>query len=228
MMFAQPTRSRLKGCASPNNGVPHGEAYALSRRAVALIDHAMDAGGGRRTLRHPPLELEQGRHPRSRLSRGEPDGQGARAQARRRRHHRDGGDLRLPRRRISARQAQRAGRHIASGRLSQMAVLRSELHRGGDDGSRQPAQGRAAARHAGLRRFRHRDGCDGESGREGPLSHGRAVHCRRRGRRLDAALGHDVFKLVPERPEFTAYTNRLAARPALQRAEAKDKELAAA
>jgi glutathione S-transferase len=37
-----------------------------------------------------------------------------------------------------------------------------------------------------------------------------------------------MFKMVPERPEFTAYTNRLAARPALQRAEAKDKELAAA
>jgi glutathione S-transferase len=37
-----------------------------------------------------------------------------------------------------------------------------------------------------------------------------------------------MFKLVPERPEFTDYTNRLAARPALQRAEAKDKELAAA
>jgi glutathione S-transferase len=37
-----------------------------------------------------------------------------------------------------------------------------------------------------------------------------------------------MFKLVPERPEFTAYTSRLAARPALQRAEAKDKELAAA
>ena len=36
-----------------------------------------------------------------------------------------------------------------------------------------------------------------------------------------------MFKLVPERPDFTAYTNRLAARPALQRAEAKDKELAA-
>jgi glutathione S-transferase len=39
-----------------------------------------------------------------------------------------------------------------------------------------------------------------------------------------------LFKLVPERPEFTAYTNRLAARPAFQRAEDKDKdkELAAA
>jgi glutathione S-transferase len=37
-----------------------------------------------------------------------------------------------------------------------------------------------------------------------------------------------MFKLVPERSEFTAYTNRLAARPAFQRAEAKDKELAAA
>jgi glutathione S-transferase len=37
-----------------------------------------------------------------------------------------------------------------------------------------------------------------------------------------------MFKLLPERPEFIAYTNRLAARPALQRAEAQDKELAAA
>jgi glutathione S-transferase len=37
-----------------------------------------------------------------------------------------------------------------------------------------------------------------------------------------------MFKLLPERGEFTAYTGRLAQRPALQRAEAKDKELAAA
>jgi glutathione S-transferase len=37
-----------------------------------------------------------------------------------------------------------------------------------------------------------------------------------------------MFKLLPERPEFTAYVGRLATRPALQRAEAQDKELAAA
>jgi glutathione S-transferase len=37
-----------------------------------------------------------------------------------------------------------------------------------------------------------------------------------------------MFKLLPERSEFTAYASRLAARPAAQRAEAKDKELAAA
>src|SRR3984893_18553044 len=36
------------------------------------------------------------------------------------------------------------------------------------------------------------------------------------------------FKLLPERPEFTAYTGRLAQRPALQRTDSKDKELAAA
>src|SRR5262249_29686781 len=59
-VFAEPTRSRLMGCSSPNNGVPHGEAYALPRRAVALIDHAVDAGGGRRTLRRAPAEFEQG------------------------------------------------------------------------------------------------------------------------------------------------------------------------
>jgi glutathione S-transferase len=37
-----------------------------------------------------------------------------------------------------------------------------------------------------------------------------------------------MFKILPERPEFTAYVARLAQRPALQRSEAKDKELAAA
>ncbi len=37
-----------------------------------------------------------------------------------------------------------------------------------------------------------------------------------------------MFKLIPERSDFTAYTARLEKRPALQRAEAKDKELAAA
>jgi len=36
-----------------------------------------------------------------------------------------------------------------------------------------------------------------------------------------------MFKLVPERPEFTAYLSRLNARPALQRATAKDKGLQA-
>jgi glutathione S-transferase len=37
-----------------------------------------------------------------------------------------------------------------------------------------------------------------------------------------------MFKLLPERPEFTAYVGRLAQRSALQRADEKDKELAAA
>jgi glutathione S-transferase len=34
-----------------------------------------------------------------------------------------------------------------------------------------------------------------------------------------------IFKLLPERKEFTDYAARIAARPAAQRAEAKDKEL---
>jgi glutathione S-transferase len=37
-----------------------------------------------------------------------------------------------------------------------------------------------------------------------------------------------MFKLLPEWDEFVAYAGRLAQRPALARAEAKDKELAAA
>ncbi len=37
-----------------------------------------------------------------------------------------------------------------------------------------------------------------------------------------------IFKMVPERKEFLDYAARIAARPAAQRAEAKDKEMAAA
>ena len=37
-----------------------------------------------------------------------------------------------------------------------------------------------------------------------------------------------LFELIPKRPEFVAYAGRLAARPALQRAEARDKDMAAA
>jgi glutathione S-transferase len=37
-----------------------------------------------------------------------------------------------------------------------------------------------------------------------------------------------AFKLIPERSEFTAYVGRLAARPALKRAQAKDAELTGA
>jgi glutathione S-transferase len=36
-----------------------------------------------------------------------------------------------------------------------------------------------------------------------------------------------IFKMVPERKEFTDYAARIAARPAAQRADAKDKELGA-
>jgi glutathione S-transferase len=48
----------------------------------------------------------------------------------------------------------------------------------------------------------------------------------------DVVLGANIrwgmiFKMIPERPEFSAYAARIAARPAVQRAEAKDKEMAA-
>jgi glutathione S-transferase len=48
----------------------------------------------------------------------------------------------------------------------------------------------------------------------------------------DVIIGSNIrfgmmFKMIPERKEFTGYTARIAARPAAQRAEAKDRELAA-
>jgi glutathione S-transferase len=47
----------------------------------------------------------------------------------------------------------------------------------------------------------------------------------------DVVIGANIrwgtmFKLVPERPEFAAYAARIAARPAVQRADAKDKDFA--
>jgi glutathione S-transferase len=36
-----------------------------------------------------------------------------------------------------------------------------------------------------------------------------------------------MFQMIPERPEFTAYAARIAARPAAQRAQAKDEKLKA-
>ena len=48
----------------------------------------------------------------------------------------------------------------------------------------------------------------------------------------DVVIGANIrfgmmFKMLPERKEFTDYAARIAARPAAQRAEAKDKELGA-
>jgi glutathione S-transferase len=48
----------------------------------------------------------------------------------------------------------------------------------------------------------------------------------------DVIIGSNIrfgmmFKMIPERKEFTDYAARIAARPALQRAEKKDKDLAA-
>ncbi|HZQ11338.1 MAG TPA: glutathione S-transferase family protein [Pseudolabrys sp.] len=48
----------------------------------------------------------------------------------------------------------------------------------------------------------------------------------------DVVIGSNIrwgmmFNMIPPRPEFAAYSERIAARPAAQRAEAKDKELAA-
>jgi glutathione S-transferase len=48
----------------------------------------------------------------------------------------------------------------------------------------------------------------------------------------DVVIGSNIrwgtmFKMIPERKEFLDYSTRIAARPAAQRAEAKDKELSA-
>ena len=74
-------------------------------------------------------------------------------------------------------------------RLSQMAVLRPELHRAGGDRPRGPAQGGGAARHARLRRFRHHHEHGRGRGRAGAMADRRAVHRRRRGDRRATSAG---------------------------------------
>jgi len=49
----------------------------------------------------------------------------------------------------------------------------------------------------------------------------------------DVVIGSQIrwgmmFKMLPERKEFADYSARIAARPAAQRAETKDKEMSAA
>ena len=149
----------------------HGCAHALSRRAVALVDRALDARGDRRALRHPSAE------PQRRRAAASPTILPSIRWARCRRS--GTATWSSPRRRRSApisrthfpRQAERADRRSAPRRLSQVAVLRPGLHRAGDDRPRVAAQGRGAPRHARLRRFRHRDERGGaRRSRKGPTS----------------------------------------------------------
>ena len=125
-----------------------------------------------------------------------------------------------------AREAQRAGRHAAPRRLSQMAVLRP--------GCIEPAViDRAAPRKEEARRgmlgygdFDTTMNVVAAAVAKGPWLMGEQFTA------ADVVIGSQIrwgmmFKMIPERPEFTAYAARIAARPAAQRAEAKDKEMAA-
>ena len=107
------------------------------------------------------------------------------------------------------------------GRLSQMAVLRPELHRARDDGPRLPAQGGGAPRACWATAISIPSSTSWRRRwRAGPIILGEQFTA------ADVVIGSGLrfgmlFKLLPERPEFTAYTGRLAQRPALQRAEAR-------
>jgi glutathione S-transferase len=109
-------------------------------------------------------------------------------------------------------------------RLSQMAVLRPELHRACHHRSRRSAQGGSTPWQAGLRDFDTVMDVVAKAVSKGPYLLGEQFTA------ADVVIGSGLrwgmlFKLLPERPEFLAYVGRLAARPALQRAEAQDKEL---
>ena len=66
-----------------------------------------------------------------------------------------------------------------------------------------PRKEEARRGHARLRGFRHGHGRGGEGGRQGALSHGRPVHCRRRGHRLRRCAGARCSSFCLSGPEFT-------------------------
>ena len=150
------------------------------------------------------------------------------AQARRHGHHRSRRHLHLPRRRIPAGQAERADRQPAARRLSEVAVLRAELRGAGDHRARLPAQGAAAARRTlGFGDFDTVMNVLAKGvGAADPYLMGKQFTA------ADVIIGSGLrwgmmFKLIPERPEFTAYVARLNERPALKRATEKDAKLQA-
>ena len=172
------------------------------------------------------LHLSRRRATQARLSRRQSDGQGAGAQARRHHHHRSGGDLHLSRRRLSE---------------SKLAVPIGTPRRGVylkwlffGPGCIEPAViDRAAPRKEEARRamlgygdFDTTMNVVAKAVEQGPFLMGEQFTA------ADVVIGANIrwgmiFKLLPERKEFLDYAARLAARPAAQRAEAKDKELAA-
>src|SRR6187431_2188995 len=93
---------------------------------------------------------------------------------------------------ISRQEAEYPGWQHAARRISQVAVLRAERDRAGDDRPCIPAQGKPARLRAWLARFRHRARHREQCGCEKPLSDGRAVHRRRRRDRFRPSLRHDV------------------------------------
>src|SRR5580704_14740445 len=184
-------RATSANCFRPSRGSVHVEADALSRRAVAFVRRIVDDGGDRRTLWDRAFEHQEWRQPATTVPRHQSDGKGAGAQARGCRDYRMRGDLLLSRRRISEERAERANRRSAAWRLPQMAVLRAELSRTGND--RPFAQARRRLAHdARLGRLRHRARCGLEGDHARTLSARGQIHRRRRRCRFRAALGHDV------------------------------------
>ena len=155
------------------------------------------------------------------------NGQGARAQAWRYRHYRGGGDLRVSRRRISAREAQRADRHPAPRRYLKWLFFGPSCIEAAMMDRASPRKEEPRRAMLGYGDFETVMDVAAKAVAKGAYLMGEQFTA------ADVIVGSTLrwgmmFKLLPERPEFTAYTGRLVARPALQRAEARDKELAAA
>ncbi len=173
------------------------------------------------------LQLERGRQPEARLSRHQSDGQGAGAQARRHGDHRGRGDLHLSGRRIS----RRRNSTCRSARRKRGVYLKWLFF---GPGCIEPAViDRAAPRKEEARRamlgygdFDTTMNVLAKAVEKGPWLMGEQFTA------ADVLIGANIrwgmmFKMIPERKEFTDYVARIVARPAAQRAEAKDKEFAA-
>ena len=140
------------------------------------------------------VSFKKGENQQARVPRRQSDGQGAGAEARRHRHHRGGRDLHLSRRRVPARPSStcRSAIRARGAYLKWLFFGPSCVEPAIMDRAfpRKETPPRGALGYGDFDTVV--DVVAKARGRRRSLSHGRAVHRRRRGHRLRLALGHDV------------------------------------
>ena len=167
---------------------------------VPCAHRALDAGGSRRTLHRATAEPGKERAQVAGVPGGQPDGEAARAPARRHRRHGDGGDLRLSRRSVPGARTRAAAGRPSARRLPAMDVLRGRVRRARDRRSHDDAAGSRAPFGARLRQLRRRVPHAARRDRKRRFPARRPLHRRRPLSRLATRVRHDGRRGRGRRP----------------------------